>query len=623
MKKQRLRQDRKKRNNGDKDIKISAFWGEYTAFSKPFYFVLFISLVILISHTFYVLKTFAYPEWDEHRYMGAAIHFLTVFQHPNIYFLQKLHAVQEQWLPATPPLYPFILDIPLLLVGTYFAYKISIWLNVVFYIGTVVGVYALGEEFFSKKVSTLTASIFAFYGFPLFYLNFVYTETAGAAFTIWALYFLAKSNNFQNSKRVILFGLLTAFAALTRWTTPLFILGSFLVLIVISLKQASRKLVLKNVLIFLACCLIPLIVYYIPNHEAFIFYLQSAVKDSSSWVPVYLRNPFSTHSFIWYLSTLAQLTIFFYLLFLSGFFISVFTFKKVAFLLGAFLIPFIFFTFFSTFKDDRFIVPLYPSVALLSGIVFDFIEKRKWAFIFNGLVTITLIISSLNFLGTSWGIGPMKFSTNGNWKTFTLPNSVLVPMPVGHARRVWLTPISWPPRSDEGRVDSIIHGIVKDWHKKTAPRVLSTFEMSQINTALYSKVTYEQLDILSLYDLAGIKNGDYQTFFSNIKNADYILVKNGIFDKGIPQGKSLEWDSFIPFVRIFNKVKDKGVLPGAFIPIANISIPFDKSMLTIYKKVREVKPNEWKDFGSLFEQVDPDHGANIESAIQDITYSYQ
>jgi hypothetical protein len=250
---------------------------------------------------------------------------------------------------------------------------------------------------------------------------------------------------------------------------------------------------------------------------------------------------------------------------------------------------------------------VYPSIALLSAVVFAGVEKKGWNNIFSMLVVVSIGIGFLNFLGTSWGIGPMQFSTSGSVQKMILPNSILVPLPFSHKRRVWLAPISWPPEKNEGKVDVILSRIINDWgNNKQAPRVLFTFEMSQITNALVSKISYEQLGRLYMYNLDGVVKGDGEEIIQRIGSADYVLVKNGTIDKRFKEGQSSSWDTFIWVVRLFNKVykMDNKILPRAFIPIASISIPFDNSILVIYRRTRTISPEEWNQLKWEFHNED-------------------
>lgn len=585
-------------------------------------------LVLLISHTLYVIKTYQYPAGglDEHVYLSMAVNFYDSLKEPSFWSISEIINFDRY----RQPLYGIFLGLPLLLFGTAHTYKIALWMNIIFYLTTVISTYFLGREFLSKKASFFAAFLFAFYGFPLFYLHFTYSETAVTSFIVLALLFLAKSKNFSNVKQTFLFSVFFIIGNLIRWVVPIFVGGplflSLLVSVVNQIKEKTRdiKNFSLNTAIFLLLGILPvLILYYIPNHSFFSKYISSNTQNASNWITQFyspelqgLRNPFSTHSIIFYFNIISQQTIFFLLLFIVGFCIAVFHFKKYAFFLLAFVVAYGVFTFGSVTKQDRYIVPIYPIVALISAITFDYIKNKKLGF---SLIAFTLIIGSLNFLGASWGIGPMQFSVTGS--RYVLPNSVLIPMPIGHPRRIWLAPISWPPRSNESNVYQIIKVLRDDWgNQKTPFRLLVTFETSQVNDHLFSIFTYEQRGVMTWHNLVGIPKDRYDIFFQRIRDVDYVVVKNGSIDRGYVEGKDTGWDNYIYLVRKFNKAMQLsgGRLPKAFTPIATISIPFDKSELIIYKKQREIAHEEWEKFGELLIRANPESTKVIKSAIDSL-----
>ncbi|MDP3987528.1 MAG: glycosyltransferase family 39 protein [Candidatus Levybacteria bacterium] len=588
-------------------------------------FLFLLCLLIFISHTLYVIQTKSYPEWDEHKYLGTAVKFLPILRHPDSDFFNKMLAVQRVYLPSAPPLYPLMIDAGLLLAGTSFTYKLALWINGIFYILTILGVYFLAKEFVSKRSSVLASVIFAFYGFPLFYIHFAYTETAATAFTILSLCFLAKSNQFSNTRNVALFSLFFALGFFTRWTVPIFIVGPLVFSILSFVSKGigfeNLRIILKNIAVFAFIIIIPLLLYYIPNYSFFSDYFSGNMKYGSSWMVGDLKNSLSPSSLVWYHNIIAQQTVFFYLMFLGGFFLALRFFKKYLFILLSFLVPYIVFSLGSSFKDDRFIVPIYPVIAIISVLVFDYFKKKKLKKTVLLLTFLILTIGFFNFLGASWGIGPMKFSISGD--RLTLPNSILLSMPIGHPRRIWLAPISWPPRPEEGNASLILDSIRNDWNNKNRPpKSLQTFELSQIGTALYSIVLYEEIDakkmLIEGLTITGIPKGDYKVFFKKIKDTDYVLVKNGVIDKFIHEGESKSWDEYIYFVRKFNIIMqmENSGLPKAFVPIKKISVPIDKSTLTIYRKKREITEEEWRIFANDFIKVDPDYSDKINNEIQ-------
>ena len=301
------------------------------------------------------------------------------------------------------------------------------------------------------------------------------------------------------------------------------------------------------------------------------------------------------------------------MLFVVGFIIAFMQIKRYAFFILAFIIAYSVLTFSTTWKGDRFIVPIYPVMALISAVAFDYVKHKKLGVL---LMLLTIVIGSLNFLGASWGIGPMKFSAEGDRST--VPNSILMPMPIGHPRRIWLAPISWPPRSNEGNVYQIVKVLRDDWGNQRKPfRLLLTSEMSQVNDHLSSIFTYEQRGVMTWSNFIDIPKDRYDILFQRIRDTDYIMVKNGIIDKGFTEGTDKYWDGLIYFVRKFNKViqLSDGSLPKAFAPIATVAIPFDKSELIIYKKQREIAPEEWEKFGELFIRSNPESTEIIKNAI--------
>lgn len=581
--------------------------------------------ILLINHTLYVIKTYQYPAagLDEHAYLSMAVNLYDSLKVPSLQSVSEIINFDRY----RQPLYGIFLGLPLLLFGTAHTYKIALWMNIIFYLTTVISIYFLGREFLSKKASFFAAFIFAFYGFPLFYLHFTYSETAVTSFIVLALLFLAKSKNFSNVKQTFLFSVFFTIGNLIRWVTPIFVGGplflSLLVSTVNQIKEKTRdiKNFSLNIAIFLLLGILPvLILYYIPNHSFFSKYISSNTQNASNWITQFyspelqgLHNPLSTHSLIFYFNIISQQTIFFLLLFIVGFCIAIFHFKKYAFFLLAFVVAYGVFTFGSVTKQDRYIVPIYPIVALISAITFDYIKNKKLGF---SLIAFTLIIGSLNFLGASWGIGPMQFSVTGS--RYAVPNSILIPMPIGHPRRIWLAPISWPPRSNEGNVYQIVKVLRDDWGNQRKPfRLLLTSEMSQVNDHLFSVFTYEQRGIMTWSNFIDIPKDRYDILFQRIKDTDYIMVKNGIIDKGHAEGTDKYWDRLIYFVRKFNKViqLSDGSLPKAFAPIATVVIPFDKSELIIYKKQREITPDEWTKFGELFIRVNPESTEIIKNVI--------
>ncbi|MDO8659028.1 MAG: hypothetical protein Q7K54_00330 [Candidatus Parcubacteria bacterium] len=560
-------------------------------------------IIILISHTFYVVKTHQYPEQDEHVYLSFAVQFIDILKHPTKDFFIQIIEVNRN----RQPLYGLFLALPLLLVGTAYTYKLVLWLNVLFYMLTIVGTYLLGREFLSRKASFLGAYIFAFYGFPLFYLHFTYSETAATPFVVLSLLFLAKSKYFSKTKYTFWFSIIFLLGSLTRWVVPLFVSGSLLYSLLMGIaSQFSKnkrniKNLLKNIAIFISVgVVLPSAILYLPNIFYFGLYIGSQVVSGPEWMKTIvhpellgIEKVFSSHSIMFYFNILSQQTVYFFTIFILGFLVGLRHFKKYSFFLFGFVVAYCIFTFGSALKFDRYIMPIYPLMAIISVIIFDHIKNRKLELV---LIIVTIAIGFLNFLGASWAIGPMG---QQGLKDIVLPEFIR------HPRRIYLTPMVWPPRKEELNAELIINTIEQDFgHRSRPPVWLSTFDFHPFDNAVYSIIFYQKRYLLKSPDLniRHISRNDYLRLFGNIEKADYILVKDS---KPIEKYVIDLEDMYI--VTQFNKALhlSHGNLPSAFVLIKTISIPLDKTNIKIYKKIRSITNQEMSEFAQLFISLNP------------------
>lgn len=562
-------------------------------------------LLITVSHSLYVLKTYQFPQWDENVYLEYGVRISQLLKHPSLNLWNDVLGITR----FRQPLYPTFIAIPLAIFGTAYAYKISLWINIIFYCLTIFGTYLLGKEFLSKKNALISAFIFTFYGFPLFYLHFTLEETVATAFTTFSLLFLVKSRNLVKKKFIIFFSITLAIATLVRWESPIFLIGAFIFILVKNMHSIIRHkknivLQINPILLTIIFFLFPMLaLYYIPNFVYFKEYVTETHRLGSQWAPLAIKNTLSSPSLVWYINVFAQQTIFFWLLFISGIILAIKKFKTYGILLFSFIFAYLILTIGSSWKDDRFIVPIYPIAAIISCIV---LEQLK------GLTKKTLIIAiivlgTLNFLGASWGIGPMKFSINGD--AATLPNSIVLSIPIGHPRRVWLAPISWPPRPNEGNVPLILKTIKKDfpYEKGGKPNLLLAFDFSQINEPLWMNATIEDPKAFSFTQLYS-EDTSYKLLFQKIHDADYLLTKTGrIFDEP-RRGQNV-----VKMIELFNKALglNKSFPPKAFEILSIIQVPIDNSTLTIYKKTRALSEDEWSALAKIFSEIDPSSSPEI------------
>lgn len=549
--------------------------------------VVVLCIVLFISHTLYVLKTYQYPQGglDEPVYMQAAL---------DMYDLIRDGKISDVFtvIVDRQPLYPFFLALPLLVFGTVHFYTIALWLNIIFYLITVLSIFYLGRIYMSKWSSFMAATLFATYGFPLFYLHFAYSETATTAFTTLSLYFLAKLNKSYSIRNSLYFSLFFTVSSLTRWVAPLFIIGPFLQKALGMLISKSYKNIIYFSIVFILIGILPsLLMYYIPNKEFFLGYIRSNQTHGARWALESLgitasQGVFSVRSVMYYLNILSQQGIYFWLLFVFGFIVSIRYIRRYLFILLGFVVPYAIFTFSTVWKGDRFIVPIYPFMALISAVSFDHMKKGV---VRSGVMVITLLLCVLNLLGASWGIGPLG---KQGLKDIVLPEFI------HHPRRIYLTSMVWPPRPNEGNVPKLVSILRNDWGSRKGEFVHTLmFYMPQIDNALYQVFDLEQRGISRGTVLYPYHKGQIDEFLHNVLQADYILTKSGDVDDHYLEKDNADSNGFGYYVRQF---RDRMNLPAAHMPkgydiVGSMYVPFDGSTLTVYRKNRPVTENEWRE----------------------------
>lgn len=526
---------------------------------------------ILISHSLYVAKTHQYPEMDEQLYIGIATEFYRILSHPTFDAPLKMNQYLLDHLPFRPPLYPLSITSLLLLFGLDNSYKIALWLNGVYFITTIIFIYLIARKFFSKTASLVSSILFASYGWTLFYLHFTYSETATTTLVVMATYLLIKTDYFRNKKYSILFGFAFALGLFVRWIIPLFLFGPLL-LTLYKFFTTKNKISIKILINigWVVIIFIPVIIFHIVDVKGFGDYITSQAISGplQSLVPEARRTYFSPQAAFYYFKVFEQLTIFFLLLFLTGFGIAILKLKKYGLLTLGVLIPYIIFSFAIIIKDDRYIVPIYPFIALTSAVLVDQVSKKIYKTI---LILGIVILCLFSFFGAVWAIGPMSKGLD----------SILIRMPIGHARRIHISPIVWPPTKNMTNANIIVKQLSDDiglTHKKN-PMVLNLFSYHPLDNAIYSINTYQRLKPLQFVNLVG-SGENSEVALDTLKKSDYLILKSGIVN-----------DNYFPPVNyaLLNKTAkvvrtDWKDLKNNFMLIGHVFVPLDKSYVEIYRR---------------------------------------
>jgi len=413
-----------------------------------------------------------------------------------------------------------------------------------------------------------------FYGWPLFYVHYAYTETAAAAMSVWTILFLIKSDKFQNKKYSLLFGLFFGLGLLTRWVTGLFVLGPFLYVIYQMVKEKLFKK--KNVLIYTIFSLILGLVLsfypYLINASWVFTYFNGHRFGGPMWkiVPQQERSPLTWYSLTFYLVSFEQLGIVFFLLLVAGIILAFRKKSMLKLILFAVIIPWILFSFGSILKADRFIIPIYPYLAILSASVFDVIKRKFYK---NSLIVIVVILSVGTFFGAMWGKGPMK------------ADRYAINLPFINTK-IHLTTIANPPDIYKKSGKEIVDYINEDSKKNhiREPKVIALFSYRPLDQPMYTYDSYDHAKPLHINNFVGstITDPSAQSEYlinRELGNTDYLLVKTGKqIDNYFPKNN---YEVLHSLISLFKENQD---LQNSFEKKTTIWIFQDSSEVTIYKK---------------------------------------
>lgn len=500
-----------------------------------------LALLVFFGHVLYVLHSRQYPQWDEHNYLSLAIKYADILKTPSWDTWGRMLDVTGY----LQPVYSLTIALFLLILGTEYTYAIALLLNGVFFAASAAGVVALSRVLFDRKTALVAGIVFAGLGNALFYSHFAYTETAVTAFLIWSLVCLVRSDHFSHRAFSIAAGGLAALAILTRWIAVVFIAGPLLVELavwVFLVRKGTSKVSLSAPVYFALPALVPIVVYFIPNWTEFAAYVARNQQNGREWVSVYrfaeMANTFSTRSIMYYFNILSQNTVYIFSLFVAGCVLSLMKIKKMGSILTAFLLPYAFLTFVAVWKEDRFLVPLYPVFAVITASSVYFVWRAGKLLIASLLV----LVSLFTYLGGAWGVGPLGRRGLAD---------IVLPAYIHHPRRIYLTPIVWPPTREYLNAHLVTRVIRATTTPGYMPVVVGQFSFEPLENAFLSITEYHQRDLMNY------KKAPY-----DIQQADFVITKSN---------DSLSY--------IFEKDEAR----QQYQLIAIIPIPMDNSTVSVYK----------------------------------------
>ena len=559
---------------------------------KYIFLLIVLSIVLLASAVRYGLRTYKIPEWDEQHYMRMATEFYRLIKN-NLSFNTPYDMLQV--VPFRQPGYPLLIVPFLLIFGLSNSYFWGIFTNGLLYITSIFGIYFIARNFLSKLASFMSAFTFALYGWTLLHLHLTYSETATSAFAILTILFLIKSNYFQDRKYSLLFGLFLGVGLLVKWITIVYVFGPMIFVF----YQIFRKRLIKNkrILIHGAIALfISFIVSFYPYYQNYYWifqYFYGHHTGGAMWqiVSEQERNPLSAYSLTFYLNSFGQLGIFYFILIIMGFILSLRKKSKLKPILLVVIISY-FFSAFALLKAERHIIPIFPYLAILSASVFDYIRNNSFRI---SLIAVVVILSIGSFLGSVWGKGPMKESL------YSLP----IELPFEQLKKIYLTTISRPPYIYKISGKEILNYIEIDSKKSGIknPQILSLFYYRSLDEPLMTYNLYNQEKPLNISNYLGTvindPNKEARTFIENaLSNTDYILTKTGQrTDNYFPE---INYRTLRALISLFDNHFN---ITDYYEAKTKIWIYQDSSEVTIFKKKRTLPDTKLEEIKLKFVEI--------------------
>jgi len=267
-----------------------------------------------------------------------------------------------------PPFFHLVAAFMYVLFG--FSEKIAVATNLVFYMVLIYAVYRTAEMLWNRRAGYFSAMLISGYPFLVIMERKFMIDFAFTAMVALTIYYFLKSDGLKNSKYTALFGLSFGLTTLTKWNAFVYILPFVAAELFFEYSHSIQEIkqTLGNVSIAAALAFVSAAWWYLPNLSIVLKRLEYFASiggkegDPTFWT---LRG------WLYYLKALdISLGIVFMVAFLIAIVYLFYRGKAdihVKSMVFSFLVIYVILTFLSN-KDHRYILPVLPYVALVSGL---------------------------------------------------------------------------------------------------------------------------------------------------------------------------------------------------------------------------------------------------------------
>jgi 4-amino-4-deoxy-L-arabinose transferase-like glycosyltransferase len=365
-------------------------------FLSNHYNAIFIGILIfaIIIRFYYFTKTLHQPLWwDEAEYLLMA--------------RAWAFGLDYNFIPVRPVLFSLITSLFMKVSISEFLPRVLISL---FSIGSVIGMYLLGKEFYSKKVGLIAMFLMSIFYLNLFFSFRLLVELPSlTCFTFGALYFWRYLKDNSDTKSLYLAAAILAAGTLFRLHTATIFFAIILYLMITEKLNFIAKKELWIAGIIFTLILSPYLLWGYLQFDGFVIY------QAGAWAPPQGSfigngiNLFGTylHLFSTYLSVPMILTLIFGCLSFYGVFVGFdllqnkreARLRKELFLLLLFIVPIVIVSFSLGHVENRYILNSFPAIFIIcsSAICLIIGKLKKYGKFVGAIFLIVLLGFSLNF----------------------------------------------------------------------------------------------------------------------------------------------------------------------------------------------------------------------------------
>lgn len=349
-------------------------------------------LVLLAANVTWILRDTSPPLWDIAGHSARAARYAGFIEHGQIRSMLTYPTIY-------PPAAYLLAGLGFVIFGrTADVPQFSLLLSLVLFL---LSVYGLTWEWTHRRSTALLATFLATIPPLMAHFSRIYDlDFPLTALVTASVYVLVRSRRFRNRPWAIAFGILAAMGLLTKWTYGLFIIGP---LIAYLWTQPERPRFPWNVWKIMLVSLTIAAGIAMPWYALHgIEVLTSSVETRFNGFSVPVENLMSLANVLYYPGQIVHgMTWLLALLGLAGIvtaFIRRRTHDKM--LLGWILLPYLLMTFLIYSKESRYVLPLYPALAILGAMA---LTALRWRRVRTGLVVAIVVVGTFVWWETSWG----------------------------------------------------------------------------------------------------------------------------------------------------------------------------------------------------------------------------